>query len=546
MRIRVCTISALVAASAACSGNQDQSAPSAGSDESALGAPSGRHGPDGSNSAARACGSAATATVNDPVLAVRTVVGGLTQPIGMAFLEQNDFLITEKSTGQVKRVTDCAVTRTLLDLPVNSASERGLLGIALHPRFRQNGWIYLYWTESSTGADSTVFAEVGNPNSAFAPGTPQPFGNRVDRFVFDRRTGALTFDRNIVVLRAFQADANQPERGNHNGGIIRFAKSDDDRHRRLSDFFRHGHRDREPEKLYVIIGDNGRRGVLQNLENGPFGPGVPDDQFGGPAPDDAHLTGVVLRLNDDGSIPEDNPFFDAGAALGGETGENWQRIFAYGIRNSFGMAFDAASGELWQSENGDDSFDEINRIEPGHNGGWIQTMGPLSRITEFKQIETTFGMMALQQVRWPPTNVADSPIDARARMVDFPGSHYGDPQFSWKWATAPAAVGFMENDSLGGDYRGNLFVGASVPALAGGYLFRMRLTPNRQRIAWSDPAVADLVADNSAKFDGAESESLMFGSGFGVGTDIQTGPRGNLFVVSTSSGNVYEIYRAQR
>jgi len=42
--------------------------------------------------------------------------------------------------------------------------------------------------------------------------------------------------------------------------------------------------------------------------NGPFGPGIPDDQFGGPAPDDEHLTGVILRLNEDGSTPSDNPF----------------------------------------------------------------------------------------------------------------------------------------------------------------------------------------------------------------------------------------------
>ena len=130
-------------------------------------------------------------------------------------------------------------------------------------------------------------------------------------------------------------------------------------------------------------------------------------------------------------------------------------------------------------------------------------------------------------------------------MVDFPGSHFAEPQFSWKWATAPAAIGFMEDGSLGAEYRGDLFVGASVPVLVGGYLFRFDLTKNRQRIAWSDPKLADLVADNTAKHDGTESESLMFGSGFGVGTDIQTGPRGNLFVVSTSSGSVYEIYRAR-
>ena len=149
------------------------------------------------------------------------------------------------------------------------------------------------------------------------------------------------------------------------------------------------------------MGDNGRRGVLQNLMDGPFGPGIDDDQFGGPEPDNAHLTGMVLRLNDDGSTPRDNPFHEFGAQLGGEVGANLQKVFAYGIRNSFGLAVDPWTGELWESENGGDSFDEINRIEPGHNGGWIQAMGPLARVTQFKEIESTPEFLGLQQVRWP-------------------------------------------------------------------------------------------------------------------------------------------------
>lgn len=479
-------------------------------------------------------------TVVDPDLAVRAVVTGLNQPIGLAFLRANDFLITEKATGQVKRVVNGAVVSTVLDLPVNSASERGLLGIALHPNFHRNGWVYLFWTESSTGADSTELAEVGNANSPYGPDTPQPFGNRVDRFVWDRRSQTLKFDRNLVVLRAYQADADQPLRGNHNGGVLRFERSggDDDK-RHMSK--RHDDR----KKLFIVIGDEGRRGMLQNLLEGPFGADTPDDQFGGPEPDNAHLTGVILRLNDDGSIPRDNPFYEYGATLGGEEGAALQRVFAYGIRNSFGLAVDPRTGELWESENGDDTFDEINRIEPGHNGGWVQSMGPLVRVPEFKQLETTLGQMSLQQVRWPPSNIADTPVSARARMVDFPGSHFGEPQFSWKYGVPPAALGFLNNRSLGAEYEGDLFVGAAIPVPAGGFLFRFKLTPNRQRLAWSDPRLADLVADNTAKYDLTESESLQFGSDFGSATDIQAGPRGNLFVVSASHGAVYEIYRAK-
>ena len=69
-------------------------------------------------------------------------------------------------------------------------------------------------------------------------------------------------------------------------------------------------------KLYLFMGDQGRRGWLQNLFNGPFltAPFM-DDTFGGPAPDNNHLTGVILRLNPDGSAPADNPFFAAGAGM---------------------------------------------------------------------------------------------------------------------------------------------------------------------------------------------------------------------------------------
>jgi hypothetical protein len=90
-----------------------------------------------------------------------------------------------------------------------------------------------------------------------------------------------------------------------------------------------------------------------------------------------------------------------------------------------------------------------------------------------------------------------------------------------------------------------LFVGASRTNLEGGYIFRFNLTGNRRKIAVDDPRLADRVADNNAKFDITESESLLFGRDFGIGTDIQTGPNGNLFVVSLSNGAVYEVFRAR-
>jgi glucose/arabinose dehydrogenase len=441
-------------------------------------------------------------TVVDPNLSVRRVVAGLNTPTSMAFLGPRDFLVLEKPTGKVQRVTDGQVTSTVLDLAVNSASERGLLGIALHPAFPQVPGVYLYWTQSSTGADSDVLSEV------------PLLGNRVG--------ATLTFHSNLKMIRALQEDAGQPARGNHDGGILRFGPDG---------------------KLYVLIGDVGRRGQMQNLPNGPFGPGMPDDQFGGPAPDDEHLSGVILRLNDDGTAPHDNPFYKVGASSGGEAGANIQKVFAYGLRNSFGMAFDPYSGHLWDEQNGDDSFTEINRVEPGMNGGWVQVMGPISRIAQFKGIETSQEFFGLQQVRWSPENIADSPQVALSRMFMLPGARYSDPEFSWKFEVAPAGVGFMKGRALGPQYDGDFFVGAARPTLQGGHLFRFNLTGNRLKIAVDDPRLEDRVADNLAKFDITESESLLFGENFGIGTDIHTGPNGNLFLVSLTHGAVYEIFR---
>ena len=611
----------------------------------------------------------------DPNLRLRTVVENLDQPTTMAFLGPNDFFVLEKATGKVKRVVNGVVQSTVLDLAVNSGSERGLLGIALHPNFPATPQVYLYWTESTTGVDTAVLSE-----------TPL-LGNRVDRYVWDG--SALTFDQNIIRLRALQpAFEREPTpaagRGNHDGGVIKFGPDG---------------------KLYIFIGDVGRRGWLQNLLNGPYQPGDPlfgtDDNFGGPEPDDAHLTGSIFRLNPDGTTPADNPFTGIGhvfvarleggqenppnastakgyaafflnqegtamrffvtvagldftgtqtadpsddllaahihapaprgmnagvrfgffgqpfndtnpndvvvtpfaSGVGGTVFSKWDapegnnttltaqlpnilaglsyinfhtrrlpggeirgqieenpqvtanihKVFAYGLRNSFGFDFDPRSGNLWLEQNGDDAFTELGLVQPGMNGGWIQVMGPLARIDQFKLIETTMFGGNLQQARWSPTNIADSPEEALARMVMLPGAHYSDPEFSWKFEVAPAGIGFMDGRGIGPQYDGDLFVGAARPFLEGGFLWHFNLTGNRRKIGVDDPRLEDRVADNLDKPSPTdpeanrralvESESLLFGRNFGVATDIRTGPNGNLFVVSLSNGAIYEIFR---
>jgi glucose/arabinose dehydrogenase len=491
-----------------------------------------------------AAGSNAAPRLFDERLAVRTVASGLELPIGLAFIGPNDALVLEKNSGRVRRLVNGQTTSTVLDLGVNFGSERGLLGIALHPRFPTNPGVYLFWSCRSASTPSDPFRpdeRQCNDANMFLSDTDHLLqapllGNRVDRFVWNGST--LTYERNLIMLRAFQndgapepagqGDAMQPPRANHDGGVIRFGPD---------------------EKLYVLFGDVGRRGQLQNLPSGPtgtgLGPAMADDQFGGPEPDDAHFTGVILRLNDDGSTPVDNPFFEYGATIAGEVGRNIQKIFAYGIRNSFGMAFDPVSGKLWMQENGEDAFDELNLVEPGLNSGWIQIHGPISRLGDYKQIETTSvhheDFPNLQQFRWGPERIANTPQEALSRLFVLPESHFSDPEFSWKHVVPPAGIGFVNGNGLGEAQDGTLWVGSADLMPDDGVLFRFRLTGNRRKIATDDPRLEDRVADNLTFHELSECESILAGDGFGIVTEILTAPNGALWLVSLTNGAIYEI-----
>ncbi len=470
-------------------------------------------------------------TVLDPNLQVTTLLSsGLSQPIGIVFIGADDYFVLEKASGQIKRVVSGVIQATpVLDLAVNSNSERGLLSMVLHPNFPTTPYAYIRWTESSTGADSTVATDV------------PLLGNRVDRFIWNPLAQTLTQDINIIKLRSLQRDdiavighpgTNNPAaQGNHNGGVLRFGPDG---------------------KLYLFMGDQGRRGWLQNLPNGPFltAP-FDDDIFGGPSPDNAHLSGVILRLNEAGSSPPDNPFFAAGAAIGGEAGANIQKIYSYGHRNGFGMAFDPYSGFLWDTENADDAYSELNRVIPGMNGGWVQLAGPLSRMSDWKFIETNQFGSALQQVRYPPTRAAYTAALALSRMFMLPGATYVDPELSWRYEIGPAGTTFVKGTALGTEYDGTLWMGSSRAfsqvGANGGSLYRIKLTADRLHVDTSaDPRLADRVADNlfrAQKFDGTESETLQIGRGFGITPSIEQGPDGNLYVVSLTDNAIYKISR---
>jgi glucose/arabinose dehydrogenase len=239
--------------------------------------------------------------------------------------------------------------------------------------------------------------------------------------------------------------------------------------------------------LYAVIGDLNHDGQLQNSPDGP----PPDD------------TGVIFRVNpEDGSAAPDNPFANSGDEL-------LSKYYAYGIRNSFGIAFDPLTGNLWDTENGPASYDEINLVRPGFNSGWQTVMGPISISG-----------------------------DTEEDLVNFPGSHYADPLFSWAERLGPTDIEFFNSTQLGDRYTNNIFVGD----ITRGNLYLFEVNENRDGISsgtaqqQQESGLSDLVVNNED-----ELSAITFGSDFGGITDIETGPDGFLYVLSYDDGVIYRI-----
>jgi glucose/arabinose dehydrogenase len=244
-------------------------------------------------------------------------------------------------------------------------------------------------------------------------------------------------------------------------------------------------------QLYVVVGEMQREGQLQNFQSGP-------------APDD---TGVILRVNPaDGSPSSGNP-------LSSEPADPLSKYYAYGIRNSFGIDFDPVTGKLWDAENGEDVFDEINLVEPGFNSGWKQVMGPIA----------------------VNTGVSES------NLVNIPGSQYADPVFSWAESRGVTDIEFFNSTAFGPSNENGIFVGD----ITSGTLFYFELTVDRTGINLeSDPLLSDLSADSDD-----EISAVTFGTGFTGINEIETGPDGNLYILTfdretEGQGSLYRILPA--
>jgi plastocyanin len=263
----------------------------------------------------------------------------------------------------------------------------------------------------------------------------------------------------------------------------------------------------------------------------------------GPPPTSSDLAGVVLRLDPDGSVPEDNPFAaigigDDGPVTSEDAAGTLAMVFAYGIRNTFGMAFHPETGDLWLTENGDDSMDEINILDPGANSGWLQIIGPRERYDEYLRIERE-SEDGLDHPDWPPDLLAETADEALERLYELPGSEWAEPVFTWVWPPAVTAIGFVTDGQLGEASRDTIFIGTVLTDT----LIRYPLAEDGRCLAL-EGGPADNVDDNAFKGDLGESEPYVVGTGFGTVTDILQGPDGDLYVLSLTGGALYRVSAA--
>lgn len=215
------------------------------------------------------------------------IAQNLTIPWELVFLPDGTMLVTERP-GRLIKISD---KKQPINIDgVEHKGEGGLLGLALHPDFATNQFIYLYLTTK----------------------TDDGLKNRVERYTL---TGNTVSDRKIIL-------DSIPGSSLHDGGRIAFGPD---------------------KKLYITTGDAGKSSNAQDRNS---------------------LAGKILRVNDDGAIPSDNPFQTA--------------VYSYGHRNPQGIAWDSA-GTLWATEHGRSTpksgFDEVNRIEKGKNYGWPTIQG---------------------------------------------------------------------------------------------------------------------------------------------------------------------------
>lgn len=223
---------------------------------------------------------------------VAPVAEGLENPWSLAFLPDGDMLVTERA-GRLRLIRDDLLQPDPVPgVPeVLARGQGGLLEVAIHPEFAENGWVYLTYSKAGDGGLGTTALARGR---------------------FD---GTQLID----VEDLFVAEA-WAETGGHYGSRLAFAADG---------------------KLFMTIGER---------------------QQSHRAQDTTDHAGSVLRLNDDGTVPDDNPFVGRAGYL--------PEIYSHGHRSPQGLTIHPETGDVWETEHGPRGGDEANLILAGRNYGW--------------------------------------------------------------------------------------------------------------------------------------------------------------------------------
>ncbi len=290
----------------------------------------------------------------------------LKHPWSIAWLPDGRMLITERSgTLRIASKDFQLDPKPIAGLPeIRVASQGGLFDVAVHPSYRQNGWIYLSFAEPGSGGSSTALIR-----------------------------GKLDGNRLVSQERLFGLEP-KTNSGHHFGGKIILT---------------------EQGIVYLTLGDRGAKDRAQQLND---------------------HAGSVIRLQDDGKVPKDNPF------VGQKTAR--PEIFSYGHRNIQGAALHPQTGELWTHEHGPQGGDEINIARAGKNYGWPVITYGVNYVVGTKIGEGT-ERLGMEQ-----------------------------PLYQWTPSIAVSGMAFYQGNAFP-QWQGNLFVGA----LRGSMLVRLELEGNR-------------------------------------------------------------------
>jgi glucose/arabinose dehydrogenase len=277
---------------------------------------------------------------------IEALTKGVETPWGLAFLPDGRLLITERP-GRLRILDKGQLSDPIKGTPApHVQQDGGYLDVTVHPQYARNGWIYLSYSEVQPGFTPPP---APAPDAAAAQPAPPARGAEAGGAPPAARGGNAAGPGG-----GGQGRGRGPQIPS-NTVIVRGKISKDNTWTDQQVIFR------SPTDLYVASGVHfgsrfvwdkdghlffslGERGTMQNAQ------------------DLTKPLGKIHRVNDDGTVPKDNPFVNTPGAD--------PTIWSYGHRNPQGFAWDPVSGKLWESEHGPTGGDEVNIIERGHNYGW--------------------------------------------------------------------------------------------------------------------------------------------------------------------------------